>query len=72
MLKDFLLKKRIVSNPREPYAFIVDGHTLTHIFELNLQDDFRKVAMRCESVLCCRMSPGQKAQVIFYFSFFPP
>ena len=50
-------------NPKDGYAFIIDGFTLTNIFDFNLEKKFRELSMKCDSVLCCRMSPGQKAQV---------
>lgn len=45
-------------------AYIVDGKTLSYIFKYNFDNHFRDVCMMCDAVLCCRMSPAQKAQVI--------
>ncbi len=45
------------------YSLTIDGFTLTYIFELNLKNLFLKGAMKCDAVLCCRMSPSQKASV---------
>ena len=48
-----------------PSALVVDGFTLAHVFENSeCESTFRDVAMSCTAVLCCRMSPKQKAQVI--------
>ena len=55
--------KRTTNKPENSYAFIVDGHSLTHILTSNLCNDFIALCMKCEAVLCCRMSPFQKAQV---------
>ena len=52
----------------ESYALIIDGISIECIFSNNKQDDFRGIAMKCVAVLCCRMSPSQKANVIFYLS----
>ena len=44
---------------------IVDGDTLIDIFkssELSLK--FFKVGILCRSVICCRVTPGQKSQVV--------
>lgn len=46
------------------YALIVDGYTLGYMFEGNLEDEFRELAMKCDAVLCCRMTPAQKAQIV--------
>jgi phospholipid-translocating ATPase len=44
---------------------IIDGGTLGYMFkEVDLTDQFRDACMKCEAVLCCRMSPAQKAQVV--------
>lgn len=57
--------KRIFKNPKESYALVIDGGTLGLIFSNNLVDRFREICLKCEAVLCCRMSPAQKANVIF-------
>lgn len=51
------------------FALIIDGYTLSHIFDshesnFNLVDEFRELAMKCDAVLCCRMTPAQKAQIV--------
>lgn len=48
------------------FALVVDGETL-HTLESdeNLVRAFQDVSMRCHSVLCCRMSPSQKAQIVY-------
>lgn len=53
--------------PEGTHAIIVDGAALTIIFdELNLalQKKFLLLCKNCKSVLCCRVSPAQKAQVV--------
>lgn len=46
------------------YALIVDGQSLAYILaEGELQEEFLRVCISCASVLCCRVSPRQKAQV---------
>ena len=47
----------------EPFALVIDGQTLSYVFEMGFCDRFRKIAEKCEAVLCCRMSPSQKAEV---------
>ncbi|KAG0584404.1 hypothetical protein KC19_3G207800 [Ceratodon purpureus] len=52
--------------PAEPteYALVIDGQSLAYILaETVLQERFLEVCINCNSVLCCRVSPRQKAQV---------
>lgn len=42
---------------------VIDGHCLA--LALNSHRDlFAEIAQQCEAVVCCRMSPIQKAEVI--------
>jgi magnesium-transporting ATPase (P-type) len=46
------------------YALIIDGQSLAFILaDEELQERFLQVCINCSSVLCCRVSPRQKAQV---------
>lgn len=46
------------------YALVIDGQSLAFILaEEELQELFLQVCINCSSVLCCRVSPRQKAQV---------
>ena len=51
----------------DSFAFIIDGKTLSYVFKYKLENEFRNVCMECEAVLCCRMSPAQKADVIIRY-----
>ena len=46
----------------EEHALIVDGQTLTFALT-DHRPVFLQLCHRCVAVLCCRMSPIQKAQV---------
>jgi len=47
------------------WALVVDGSTLAAIFAYSdALDDFRRVTSACSAVVCCRMSPLQKSQVV--------
>lgn len=45
-------------------ALIIDGHSLGFALELDLEDNFLSLATRCRAVICCRVSPLQKALVV--------
>ncbi|KAL6625442.1 phospholipid-translocating P-type ATPase [Neocallimastix californiae] len=47
------------------FALIVDGQSLQIIFEKpNLRRRFLETATNCRAVICCRVSPKQKSQVV--------
>ena len=49
------------------FALVIDGGTLGILFKEQLENPFREICMKCEAVLCCRMSPAQKADVRKFF-----
>ena len=46
------------------YGLVVDGSSLQVLLD-NLKDNFYSVCSRCVAVVCCRMTPKQKAEVRF-------
>ena len=49
---------------KKTFAYVIDGKTLGYVFKFELGNKLRDVCELCEAVLCCRMSPSQKAQVV--------
>jgi phospholipid-translocating ATPase len=46
------------------HGLIIDGKSLLYIFEDDgAKAGFLQLAMLCDSVICCRVSPKQKSQV---------
>ncbi|VDM96467.1 unnamed protein product [Thelazia callipaeda] len=45
-------------------ALIIDGCTLRYIIESKCREVFGKLAIICSAVVCCRMTPMQKAEVV--------
>ncbi|EGW31824.1 membrane-spanning Ca-ATPase [Spathaspora passalidarum NRRL Y-27907] len=45
-------------------ALIIDGHSLGFALESDLEDLFIELGSRCKAVVCCRVSPLQKALVV--------
>ncbi|RKO94387.1 hypothetical protein BDK51DRAFT_18519 [Blyttiomyces helicus] len=71
--KEFLEKKlaavkgEAVPNPvgvLEPIALIIDGKTLEYALEDDIKLIFLELATMCRAVVCCRVSPLQKALVV--------
>lgn len=57
------------SSDKQSYALIIDGISLETITKNKKQDKFRSISVKCDAVLCCRMSPSQKAFVNFKLFF---
>ncbi|EOA25787.1 hypothetical protein CARUB_v10019154mg [Capsella rubella] len=49
-------------NP-EMFGLVIDGKSLTFALDTKLEKEFLELAIRCNSVICCRSSPKQKALV---------
>ncbi|XP_055915903.1 probable phospholipid-transporting ATPase IA isoform X3 [Eupeodes corollae] len=45
-------------------ALIVDGKTLKYALSCDLRRDFLELCITCRVVICCRVSPIQKAEVV--------
>lgn len=48
----------------EVFALIIDGKSLGFALEKDLEKDFLDLAVLCKAVVCCRVSPLQKALVV--------
>uniref|UniRef100_A0A8C7ZD67 Phospholipid-transporting ATPase n=1 Tax=Oryzias sinensis TaxID=183150 RepID=A0A8C7ZD67_9TELE len=46
------------------YALVINGHSLAHALEPQLEIVFLDLACLCKTVICCRVTPMQKAQVV--------
>eukprot|EP01114_Cavostelium_apophysatum_P018189 TRINITY_DN5572_c1_g1_i1.p1 TRINITY_DN5572_c1_g1~~TRINITY_DN5572_c1_g1_i1.p1 ORF type:complete len:1114 (-),score=288.91 TRINITY_DN5572_c1_g1_i1:44-3385(-) len=47
-----------------PLALVIDGDTLKHALLPDVKMKLLKLGMKCKAVICCRVSPGQKADVV--------
>ncbi|PSS07338.1 Phospholipid-transporting ATPase [Actinidia chinensis var. chinensis] len=54
---------KLEKDPHAAFALIIDGKTLTYALEDDLKHQFLNLAVGCSSVICCRVSPRQKALV---------
>jgi len=45
-------------------ALVIDGKSLTYALEKELEQQFLELACMCKAVICCRVSPLQKALVV--------
>jgi phospholipid-transporting ATPase len=47
-------------------ALVIDGKTLKYALTCELRTDFLQLCISCKVVICCRVSPIQKAEVVEY------
>ena len=60
-----LAAARLNHEPPEPtHAVVIDGESLKLVLHDNLRQRFLLLCKQCRSVLCCRVSPAQKAAVV--------
>nr|XP_061811459.1 phospholipid-transporting ATPase ID-like [Nerophis lumbriciformis] len=46
------------------YGLVVNGHSLAYALDGSMELDFLRTACMCKAVICCRVTPLQKAQVV--------
>lgn len=46
------------------YALVINGHSLAHALEPQLEHVLLDLACLCKTVICCRVTPMQKAQAV--------
>ncbi|KAI9205923.1 uncharacterized protein BJ171DRAFT_500123 [Polychytrium aggregatum] len=60
------MMQSINQSPNDKFSLVVSGESLTHIFNsgASLPSLFLSIGVRCDSVICCRVTPLQKALVV--------
>ncbi|KAG8520290.1 Phospholipid-transporting ATPase IB [Galemys pyrenaicus] len=51
-------------NKENGLALIIDGETLKYALHIKIMKQFLNLALSCKTVLCCRLSPLQKAEIV--------
>ncbi|KAH8416427.1 hypothetical protein KR222_003200 [Zaprionus bogoriensis] len=54
----------IVVDETTGFALVVNGHSLVHCLSPELETKFLDIASNCKAVICCRVTPLQKALVV--------
>uniref|UniRef100_H3C900 Phospholipid-transporting ATPase n=1 Tax=Tetraodon nigroviridis TaxID=99883 RepID=H3C900_TETNG len=54
----------LMDNISGEFALVVNGHSLAHALERDMEMEFVSTACACKAVICCRVTPLQKAQVV--------
>ncbi|XP_031625300.1 phospholipid-transporting ATPase IG isoform X2 [Contarinia nasturtii] len=58
-----LLDEQLKLYPYRSYSLLLDGMSLSLVMK-HCAKRFRDLAMKCQAVLCCRLSPLQKCEVV--------
>lgn len=53
-----------IPGAQQSFAVVIDGDTLGYTLETDLKPLFLNLATQCETVVCCRVSPAQKALTV--------
>lgn len=62
--EELVAAKKDHSAPQGSHAVIIDGDSLRLVLDDKLKQKFLLLCKQCRSVLCCRVSPAQKADVV--------
>ncbi|KAF7377408.1 P-type phospholipid transporter [Mycena sanguinolenta] len=57
-------KRGFVPGAQTSFAVVIDGDTLSHALSPGLKEMFLNLGTQCETVVCCRVSPAQKALTV--------
>nr|AVM41535.1 putative calcium-transporting ATPase 5 [Ganoderma lucidum] len=57
-------RRGFVPGAQAAFAVVIDGDTLHHALSPELKPLFLALSTQCETVVCCRVSPAQKALVV--------
>jgi len=58
------IKNQRSTGEPEDLALVIDGKSLTFALEKEMSKTFLELAIMCQAVICCRVSPLQKALVV--------
>ncbi len=60
----------LAADSNDQLALIINGFTLRYALdeEFGLGEKFLQLSRRCKSIICCRVSPAQKAQGVCGFN----
>ncbi|CDI97044.1 phospholipid transporting ATPase IF [Echinococcus multilocularis] len=51
-------------DPDYAFGLVIDGHSLNYALSVILKDQFLNLCQMANSVLCCRLTPIQKAEIV--------
>ncbi|KAL3105938.1 hypothetical protein niasHT_024995 [Heterodera trifolii] len=63
-LQEYTLKSHQYLMTKTPFALVTDGASLHHAVIGEARRIFAELILNCHSVICCRMTPMQKAEIV--------
>ena len=57
-------ERGFVPGAQASFAVVIDGDTLRYALDQSLKSLFLNLVTQCETVVCCRVSPAQKALTV--------
>ena len=63
-IREYLKQYEYIAEESDTLALIIDGGTLHYALEDDLKIELLQLATKCKAVICCRVSPLQKALVV--------
>lgn len=60
-----------IPGAQKSFAVVIDGDTLRYALESDLKPLFLALGTQCETVVCCRVSPAQKALTVKLVRYVP-
>jgi phospholipid-translocating ATPase len=61
---DHAKNRGFLPNATASFAIVIDGDTFRHVLDPALKPLFLNLGTQCETVVCCRVSPAQKALAV--------
>ncbi|KAL6249239.1 aminophospholipid translocase [Rhinocladiella similis] len=58
------IRNQAATGESDTLALVIDGKSLTYALEKDMEKLFLELAVMCKAVICCRVSPLQKALVV--------
>jgi phospholipid-translocating ATPase len=62
--EELIAARKTHEPPAPTHAIVIDGDSLKLVLDEQLRQKFLLLCKQCKSVLCCRVSPAQKAAVV--------
>nr|XP_033338389.1 probable phospholipid-transporting ATPase IF [Megalopta genalis]XP_033338398.1 probable phospholipid-transporting ATPase IF [Megalopta genalis] len=56
-------ERRMILEPHKQYGLLVDGCSISIALH-SCPNEFRSIGMTCEAVVCCRLTPLQKSEIV--------
>ncbi|XP_050526509.1 probable phospholipid-transporting ATPase IA isoform X2 [Daktulosphaira vitifoliae] len=53
-----------LNNRNHPFTLVIDGQSLAFVLSGEIKRDFLKLSISCKTLICCRLTPSQKAELV--------